>query len=174
MNPNPAQNQHAIPDPVIRVWTKGRFYPFIYGLGWLLATAGYSFMIVVTRPATPGEIVTDVILAILTILTFAAGFRRKLTLTQHTLVIRRLFNTRILPLRDITAIYVRRGSSNSLFARYPACFSTNPTGQRPIGTKSFGAHNQEGMRIVAEAAMAAGAKIFDWNTEREVFDPRAT
>jgi hypothetical protein len=149
------------------VWRKGWLYPALAAP--ICLAAGVLFVV---GAAEVGGSSLWLILVGLVFLVLGAGavataVRRKLTMTGDTLVVRTLFRTAVLPLAEVTEVY-RGIGDNGLLAVKSVCVRTTTTS---ITTKSFGTHQKEGIRLIADAAIAQGAQVLDWNAEREPRPP---
>jgi hypothetical protein len=97
-----------------------------------------------------------VLLAVGVVWPLVTAFRRKVTLTTDTLVIRKTWQTYRIPLREIRKI--RRGAANSRLRLMPAVkFVT--AGDHYVWTLSFGWRVTHPMQTVADAVRAAGGHV---------------
>ncbi|HEX5119610.1 MAG TPA: hypothetical protein VFW65_30860 [Pseudonocardiaceae bacterium] len=161
MEPVPTQPTAPI------VWRKGWVYPTVYAvvclvIGVVFLVAGVAY----------GSTVLGLILAGVVVLFVGAGavataVRRKLTLTPDAVVVRTLWRTAELPLRGITELRRDIGDHGVLAMKAVRI----RTAETSIATKSFGFRYKDGMRTVGDAAIARGAQIVGWNTEREFQPP---
>lgn len=134
------------------MWTKGRviaLLQFACALAMLLATAS------IFEVGGRGNVLFDVIaFVVLAGCGITVAFRRKATLTTQHLVVRQLFRTRVLPLREIVNIYEHR---KHVFT--PNWVVIDMTDRRWCSTMSFGLSTGEAIAVIAKAAKAAGSPI---------------
>jgi hypothetical protein len=161
---NPEPTEPAVPV----VWRKGWFYPAVTAPACLiLGVLVVVFGGIEIAGVIPGVIVLGCLFVAVGVGAAGTAFRRKLTLTEDTVVVRNLFRTRTVALAEITE--VRRGlGDNGLFAIKPVWISA---GQKSVSTKSFGTHQTDGIALLARAAIARGAQVYGWNAERELAHP---
>jgi hypothetical protein len=155
------------PGPVLQTWTKGRFTPTLAALvaaadlGMVIArdvrwaAQDAQFHMVYHYSPSLAEIVPAVVLvaALLT----AAG--RKLTLTENTLVVRKMFGLHriVIALNDVVSVRQRRPSRGAPGPWQPVFVElTNGT---TISTKSMGAIAGPGVAAVEQAVTAVGGKL---------------
>jgi hypothetical protein len=151
--PAPAPQQQPSPggqptEQVVRVWTKGRVSP-------LYASALVLLALFFMRWLTDFLFV-DVIALVVFVLGIVVAFRRKVTLTTHHLIVRRLFGTRVLPLDEIVKMRKRYiGSWNTFIPAVEIGLSN----RRYLLIYSFGGAWREAIGVIARAAKAAGSPI---------------
>lgn len=161
MNPEPTQQSAPT------VWRKGWFYPAVAAPAYLIIGALVVFGGIEIAGAIAGLIVLGALFMAVGVGSVVTAFRRKLTITQDTLVIRTLFRTRVIPLAEITELHWAYGD-NGLFAVKAVRIHA---GRTTVSTKSFGTHQRDGMSLIADAAIARGAKIDGINAEQDVAHP---
>ena len=161
MDPTPTQPSAPI------VWRKGWVYPSLFAVVSLLVGLAFVGAGRELGGSAVGVISLGVLFLMVAVGAAASAVRRKLTMTQDTLVIRTLWRTTELPLARITQVRQDRGD-NGVFAMKAVRVHTADTS---IATKSFGIHQNEGIRLITEAATAQGAQLLGWNAEREPRPP---
>lgn len=161
-------NSGPVPQPAAPiVWRRGWGYPVFYGVACVLI--GVLFMLAGLEVG--GLNVAGILFGVLWLLGGAGAFttavRRKLTITGDTLVVRTLFRTTELPLAEITELQHGYGDNGMLAIKAVRILA----GKKVVTTKSFGTRQKRGMQLIADAAIAQGAHILDWNAERDVRPP---
>lgn len=143
------------------MWTKGRLIPALVGMCGLTLLV---LLAIAFRRDPRGFIGLDVIAFAVFAFGVATAFRRKLTLTRETLIVRKLFVTRHLQLREIVDVWAhrnpRRGLLLSIIIDIPTTVIVM-SDRKNINTMSLGAAPgyRRGMVTIAEAAKAAGSPI---------------
>jgi hypothetical protein len=145
--------------PVLHTWTKGRFYPLTLAV-LLLACAA----VVGVLPRLLGSAIFIAVVAIVPII---VAFRRRTVLTIDTIIVRTLFTTRAVALREIIEVTYEynsftRGDLIHLFFGHlfdlPTVRIKLPM-YKSVNTMSLGRGFREGIRVITEAAVAAGAQL---------------
>jgi hypothetical protein len=146
---------------VLQVWTKGRVIPLSAGVcGLVLLVA----VIVAFRHDPRAFIGLDVIALAVFAFGVAIAFRRKLTLTRDTVIVRKLFVTRHLPLREVANVWAHRDPRRNLLLSMIIDIPTvviTMSDRKSVNTMSLGAAPgyRHGIVAIAEAAKAAGSPI---------------
>jgi hypothetical protein len=152
----PPQQPFAAREPaeqVVRVWTKGRAIP-LFGSACVLVVLAILGWLSIQVHDIRVFLNLEIILSVILVCGIATALRRKVTLTDRRLIVRKLFRTQVLPLQEITNVF-----SVTLHV-----FTTNPvkielTNHRSCSTMSFGLSTGEAVAVIAKAAKAAGSPI---------------
>lgn len=162
----PAAGPDSAPERVKSVWQRGWFYPCFYGMGPFLAAPAAIIAFRGINNVSRGGWIFIAVMVVAAALLFTTGFRRKVTVTDDTLIVRNLFTRKVLPLHEITEMKLGLTQGHSILSRSPVDFRT--ANKRSASTMAFGSQNYLAMGVISEAAIAKGAKIIGYNAEREV------
>jgi asparagine N-glycosylation enzyme membrane subunit Stt3 len=149
------------------VWRRGWVYPVLYGAACLLIGVLFLLAGLEVGGLDVAGIVFGVVWLVGAVGAVSTAVRRKLTMAGDSVVVRTLFRTTVLPLAEITELHQAIGDNGVLAVKAVRI----RTATRSVNTKSFGTQQKAGMRQLADAAMDQGARILDWNAERESRPP---
>jgi hypothetical protein len=145
---------------VVQVWTKGRAIPLLVGLCGLALLAAFGAL---TARGGRAFVSLDVIAFAILVFGVATALRRKLTLTRDAVIVRKLFVTRRLPLREIVNVnsYVQPGRSLVSTILDLPTLEIRMADRKTIHTMSLGRRPafERDMVMLARAAKAAGSPI---------------
>lgn len=146
------------------VWRKGWLYPALYGAACLIIGVLFLLAGLEIGGLNVAGIGFGALWLVGGVGALGTAYRRKLTITEDTVMVRTLFRTTELPLAEITELSQGYGDNGVLAIKSIRIHA----GQRSIATKSFGTHQKQGVRQIADAAIDHGAQILGWNAERDV------
>jgi hypothetical protein len=138
----------------------------LLGSAFALALLVVLVLVSVRTHDATGFLFDEVVAFVAFVFGIALAVRRKVTLTTHHLIIRRLFRTRVLPLHEI--VDVRRRSigsfdhslTNDLITMFlPKPVMIELPNYRTCATNACGWSSLEAVRVIAKAAKAAGSPI---------------
>lgn len=140
-----------------RSWRGGRLFPLFGSLLFLVLFASFAHW----RPSDVGDAVNllgpglTVVFVIVFLAGIAVALRRKATLTPDTLVVRTVWRTHRVPLRDIASIGMGKVSRTSFTQSLVGITVANGPN---IRTMAFGMRPTTAVRTIVAAAQAVGAQ----------------
>jgi hypothetical protein len=150
----------AAPDTIKCAWTRGRIFPLcvavivvvicvlLFGVGSSWQPGKIAHIVRIVGPV-------DIVLLVVGVaLPITLALRRKAVLTSETLIVRNLFRTHRLPLRDITAIERQRHTDGRF--HWVDAVVLRTSGRKTVETMALGWSYEDAVRVIAVAVGQAG------------------